>query len=165
MANQSLLYGLGSGLIAGAVLLQLMNAVAPGNKPSPSQELAAPVPEAMSKDQIKEAAAVYFNVYEKNEKVYTQSETDALIAQRVQEEKSKAPAPAEPQNEIYIFVAPGFGVTQVSDMLYQSGVITDKKSFEDEMVNKQLAAKIVAGVHVFKGPQTLEQVTTGLTTR
>lgn len=166
MSNKkSLLYGLGSGMIAGAVLLQLMSFA-----PSANQELAKavqqPAPEALSKEQIKAEASKYFNLFEKDVKVYLQPQVDALVQQSVYEaiEKEKA-KPVEPIREVYININNGLALWQVSDMLLQSGMITDKKSFEDEMIKRRLTGSIIAGIHVFKGPQTLEQIITALTTK
>ncbi|MED4602711.1 hypothetical protein P9314_18845 [Paenibacillus validus] len=165
MSNKkSLLYGLGSGMIAGSVLLQLMSFAPAANQGLSKEDLQQPAAETMTREQIKEKASVYFNVYEKDVKVYLQPQVDALVQQRVNEELEKERAkPVEPVREVYINVTSGLVLWQVSDLLYQSGVIADKKTFEEEMRKRRLAGSINTGVHVFKGPQTLEQVITGLT--
>lgn len=163
MANhKSMLTGLGAGLILGAVLLQLMNAAS-------STAVSGPSLEEMNPAQLKEAASVYFQVYDKEQKVYDQSQVDALVLQKLQQVKetqtaeaqSAAPASAK---ETYIYVSGGLTAGKVADMLLASGIIKDRKAFEDEMRRKRLNDKIVAGVHVFKSPVELSEVIANLTT-
>lgn len=160
--NKSMLTGLGAGLILGAVLLQLMNA-------APTTAVSGPSLEEMNPAQLKEAASNYFQVYDKEQKVYDQTQADALVLQRLHEEKEKQavePQPAAPASvkEAYIYISSGLTAGNVADMLLAGGVITDRKAFEDEMRGKRLNDKIVAGVHVFKSPMELSEVITNLTT-
>ncbi|WP_159884348.1 hypothetical protein [Paenibacillus puerhi] len=169
MSNKkSLFYGLGSGMIAGAVLLQLMNAAPSASSLSrdglvePSS--GSPAAEKMTREQLREAAAVHYQVYGKDVKIYLQPEVDELIGQRIAEEREKLKA-VEPAKDVYIYVQSGMVLWQVSDMLLQSGLISDKKAFEDEMRKRQLTGSIITGAHEFKGPQTIEQIITGLTVK
>ncbi|AFC31850.1 hypothetical protein PM3016_5128 [Paenibacillus mucilaginosus 3016] len=165
LKNKSLLYGLGLGLMAGALLLELMNTVANPQTVMPQE--AAP----LDKAQIKELALQHFKVYEKEEAVYDQAQLDQTVQQKVEEERQKlaaaqpapAPAPADAVKETYIYVFPGTVVSQVGDMLVTSGVIADKNAFLTEMNNRGLNEKVKIGVHVFKGPQTLDQVLAAIT--
>lgn len=161
--NKSLLTGLGSGLILGAVLLQLMNAASSTAARGSSLQDMDPM-------ELKELASVHFQVYEKDQKLYDQAQADALVRQKLQQEKEKQaaetqPAASEPDKEIYIYVASGLRAGNVADMLVRSGVITDRKAFEDEMRAQRLNDKIVTGVHVFKIPVELSEVIANLTTR
>ncbi|MBE1446431.1 MULTISPECIES: hypothetical protein [unclassified Paenibacillus] len=165
LKNRSLLFGLGLGLIAGALLLQVMNIAV-----SPQQANGLELQE-LDKQKLKEAASKYFQVNELDQKLYNQAQADALVQQKLKEEKEKqaanAPAQAakEPAKETYIFISKGLTAGNVADLLQQSGVISDRKAFEDAMYKQQLNDKIVAGVHVFKGPQDLTQVLTNLTSQ
>ncbi|WP_426447051.1 hypothetical protein ACP26L_24025 [Paenibacillus sp. S-38] len=166
LKNKSLLYGLGIGLMAGALLLELMNTVA-------NPQTSMPAADPLDKAQVKELALQYFKVYEKEEAVYDQTQLDQTVQQKVEEERQKlaaaqpapapAPAPADALKEIYIYVAPGIVVSQVGDMLVTSGVIADKNAFLTEMNNRGLNEKVKIGVLAFKGPQTLEQVLAAVT--
>ncbi|MBP1155978.1 MULTISPECIES: hypothetical protein [unclassified Paenibacillus] len=161
--NKSLLTGLGAGLILGAVLLQLMNTVSSTAVPGPNLE-------ELNLTELKELASVHFQVYDEDQKVYDQAQLDALVLQKLQQEKEKQaaepqPAAPEPVKETYIYVASGLRAGNVADMLMRSGVITDRKAFEDEMRAKRLNDKIVPGVHVFKSPVELSEVIVNLTTR
>lgn len=162
--NKSLLYGLGTGLILGAVLLQLMNAASSGGHAMPESAIPETTVLDLDQKQLKEAASRYYQVFDKTEKLYSQQQLDSAVQQKLKEEKDKlaAQAPASPK-ETYIYISRGLVSYQVADLLYQSGVITDRKAFEDEMVKKQLNDKIVSGLHAFKGPQNLQQVIATIT--
>ncbi|SCW42530.1 hypothetical protein SAMN04487970_1006178 [Paenibacillus tianmuensis] len=167
LKNKSLLYGLGTGLILGAVLLQLMNAVAPSSSAASKQPAAGQAPEEMDRIRLKEAASTYFNVYDKSQKLYDQPQVDAMIAQKLKEEKDKQaaqPQSAAPDKETYIYVSKGMTAAQVADLLQQSGVIADRTALVDELRQKQLNDKIISGVHGFKGSQELTQIIANLTT-
>ncbi|MFH5183199.1 hypothetical protein ACHHV8_11520 [Paenibacillus sp. TAB 01] len=166
--KKSLLYGLGSGLIAGAVLLQLMNVAKPA--PLPSSPPGSVSVDEMNAQQLKQAASIYYQVYEKDQKLYTQAQVDTLVQQKVKEERDKQPAapaqPAqEPAKETYILITKGMTAGNVADLLLQSGVIADRQAFEDAMAAQGLNDKIVAGVHVFKGAQDVNQVLGNLTSQ
>lgn len=162
LKNRSLLFGLGSGLIAGALLLQMMN-IAVSPQQAESMEL-----QEMDKQKLKEAASKYYQVNELDQKLYNQSQVDALVQQKLKEEKDKQTPAAqtqsvkEPAKETYIFISKGMTAGNVADLLVQGGVIADRKAFEDAMYKQQLNDKIVAGVHVFKGSQDITQVLTNL---
>ncbi|KPV60649.1 hypothetical protein QJ48_03695 [Paenibacillus sp. A3] len=168
LKNKSLLYGLGIGLILGAILLQLMNAVAPSSSAASKQPAAGQAPEEMDRVRLKEVASTYFNVYDKSQKLYDQPQVDALIAQKLKEERDKQaaqPQSAAPDKETYIYVSKGMTAAQVADLLQQSGVIADRNAFVDTMKQKQMNDKIISGLHVFKGPLELTQVIANLTTQ
>ncbi|MCZ8512341.1 hypothetical protein O9H85_07835 [Paenibacillus filicis] len=159
--NKPLLYGLGSGLIAGAILLQLMNvAAAPGGKSA----VPAPTLEDMDSNQIRQVASKYFVVNDKNAQIYNQKQVDDLIQQRLKEEAAKQQG-SSVIRETYIYISEGQTSFQVADMLLQSGVVTDKKAFEDEMNKRKMNGKIVAGTHVFKGPADLDGVIANITSK
>jgi poly-beta-hydroxyalkanoate depolymerase len=78
--NKMYVYGLGVGLIVGAILLQLMNIALhqPGNyTPAPTDEL--------DPTELQQQAAEYFQVFDKKTKVYTQPEFDEELQKKVQE--------------------------------------------------------------------------------
>jgi hypothetical protein len=158
LKNRSLMYGLGFGLIIGAALLQLMNAASTGREGVSAPETAPTAVQQLDKEQLKSAASKHFQVFEKDQKVYTQAEAENLIQQKVNEEKAKQPAQAAtPVRETYVYISKGMSASQVAESLYQSGVITDRKSFEDQMISQQLTGRIVSGVHAFKGPAPMDQ--------
>ncbi|TBL77757.1 hypothetical protein [Paenibacillus thalictri] len=167
--NKTLLYGLGIGLIIGSLLVQLMNQ-ARGSAPAPIQTSTPPQASAKPADkpdakQVKELASQYYQVFPKEEKLYTQAQADALVQQKVEEAKKQAGAAAAPSaKKTYIFVPAGANSTQVADMLYQSSLLADRKAFEDAMKKDQLSSRIIAGLHVFEGQPNLDEVIVNLTT-
>lgn len=165
LRNRLLISGLGFGVILGALLLQLMSAAGHSGGLPPAEQ--APQPEELDMKRLKEKAAQYYQVFEKGETVYTQQQTDELLAQRLQEEKDRhaaelAAQAAAPADTI-IYVAKGQEVWQVGEMLVQSGLIAERKDFDDKMYAKRLHNKMVPGVHVFKAPMELDQIIAELT--
>lgn len=164
--NKPLLYGMGSGLIVGAILLQLMNAVmAPAAADPAASGLTVPKLEEMDSQELKKAASAYFNVYEKSEVLYTQKQADELVQQRLKEEAGKQPAPAPPAKETSIYISKGQTATQVAEMLQLSGVVTNRQAFEEAMNRQRLTDKIVSGTHIFVGQPELAQVISQITTQ
>jgi hypothetical protein len=165
--NKSLLYGVGTGIISGVLLLQLMNA-ATGQAESPqaTKQTIPPISE-MDRLQLKATAAKYYQVFDKETKIVTQVE----LEQKLKEEKEKQLAAQSPNQtpaketvkETYIFVSKGLRASEVGDLLVQSGVITERAGFEEYMDKHQLNQKIVDGVHVFKGVVDLPQVVANIT--
>ncbi|MCS7461866.1 hypothetical protein N0M98_17150 [Paenibacillus doosanensis] len=161
--NKSMLYGLGIGLIAGSALLQLMNFSAPAAAVQGRQDA-----DDMDPQQLKQAASVYYQVYEKDQKLYSQSQADALVQQKLKESSERqtaADGAKQPEKEVYIYISKGMNAGDVAELLLQSGVIPERKPLEDEMWKQRLNDKIVAGLHVFKGPQELAQVLSNLTSQ
>jgi hypothetical protein len=170
LTNKSLLYGLGIGLIIGALLLQLMNITKPPTmKPDLIKDSATF--DGADRVQLKEAAKKYYQVFENDQKLLTQSQVNALVEQKIKEEKDKyLAAPqlqpvVEPVKETYIYISNGLNAGNVADLLVQSGVVTDRKAFEDLMSQQQLNARIVSGVYVFNSPFELPRVVSTITTR
>jgi hypothetical protein len=164
--NKSILYGLGTGIISGALLLQLMNA-ATGQAESPQATKSIPPISEMDRLQLKETAAKYYQVFDKETKIVPQAE----LEQKLREEKEKQPAAQSPAQsavketatETYIFVSKGLRASEVGDLLVQSGVISDRAAFEEYMNKHQLNEKIVDGVHLFKAAVDLPQVVANIT--
>jgi hypothetical protein len=168
--NKSLIVGLGIGLIVGATLLYMMNTVVQAGKKTPLMPSAQTV-DTLTEKQIKDLAEPYFQLFPKNEKMYSKAEVDTLVKQKVTEELAKAPqaAPVQPKPEpapakkTYLYIYNGSNASQVSEMLYQAGLIVDRKQFEDELTKSQLAGKIRYGIHVFEDQPDLNAIITNLT--
>jgi alanyl-tRNA synthetase len=160
-----LLYGLGTGLVIGSILVQLMNQAAQV-APKATDSLANPSIEQMDAMQVKEAAYKYYQVYPKEEKLYNQAQVDALVQQKIAEEKTKLEQTFQTSaKKTYIYISSGLSSSQVAEMLYQSGLIIDRKAFEDAMRQQQLNYKIQAGVHVFEGQPDMDQIISNITSR
>lgn len=155
--------GLGSGMIAGALLLQLTLTVSDH----------ADLPAAEPQDH--------------QVKLYTEAEMEEVLATRLKEamdklepatptqepaaeqpgESTPEPEPAEPQIQIekqtVLYVAYRMSAEDVADMLHKSGLIADPVAFLAEMKNRKLTGKIRTGVHLFEGEPTEDEIFENLT--
>ena len=85
--NRVLVSGIGIGIIVGAFLLQVMLV-----RPSAPSQSGISL-EEMDPQKLKEEASKYYQVFEKNVKMYTQAELDAAIQKKLKEETDKLAAP------------------------------------------------------------------------
>ena len=90
--NRALVSGIGIGIIVGAFLLQMM----PVRPSAPSQSGISL--DEMDPQKLKDEASKYYQVFEKNVKMYTQAELDAAYRRKVKEETDKLAA-AKPQDQ------------------------------------------------------------------
>jgi len=154
MSKRMFWNGIGIGLIVGAVLLQLMLAVR-GDTPSASG--AAPIDSA-------------------SDKLYTEAELNAKLESKLKEELAKqpkatpapsatpaaTPSPAKPKMTV-LYVMPGLSSDKIVDMLYQSGLVSQKNEFAAEMKKRDLNGKIRSGVHLFEGEPNWDDIIANLT--
>jgi hypothetical protein len=156
--NRAMMSGIGIGLIAGAILLQVMLA-AKGAGAAPSVPSGKVPPDEMDPKQLKEAAAKYYQVYEKNEKVYTQTEVDKKVqeALKAQPNQGAAAAPAAGK-KVAVYISPGLVASQVAELLYRCGVVADRNAFEKLLNEQQITSKIQVGYHIFEGTPDPQQV-------
>ncbi|MDD9270315.1 hypothetical protein ACFPES_24985 [Paenibacillus sp. GCM10023248] len=164
--NRTFLVGIGTGVIVGALLLQVMSVRSgvPGGSGLTLDE--------MDPQKLKEEASKYYQVYDKNTKMYTQAELDASVGQKVKEatEGLAAAKPTEqPKVETVhrtvIYVQPNLDATAVAELLVKSGLITDRKAFADELAKQGGNTKLQVGFHVFEGQMDMKQVVTNLLTQ
>lgn len=163
--NRTFLLGVGTGVVVGALLLQMMSvrAGAPGQTGLTLDE--------MDPQKLKEEASKYYQVYDKSTKMYTQAEVDASIQEKVKEETNKLAA-AKPTEQpkvervqrTVIYVQPNLDATAVGELLVKSGLITDRKAFADELAKQGGNTKLQVGFHIFEGQMDMKQVVTNLLT-
>jgi hypothetical protein len=154
--NRAYLSGLGLGLIVGALLLQLMFVVAQADQKPDARAPAAPGPaDELEPKKLKEAASRYFQVFEKDEKVYTQAEVDKKVREAQAQNGGAAPAA---DKKIAVYVSKGLIATEVAELLYRSGVVADRNAFEKMLTDQQITNKIQVGYHVFEGNPDMQQV-------
>jgi hypothetical protein len=162
--NRSYVLGIGIGIIVGALLLQIMSvrASAPGQSRLGMDE--------MDPQKLKDEASKYYQVFDKNTKVYTQTELDTAVQKKVKEETDKLAA-AKPQasapesiHKVIIYVQPNLDATAVSELLVKSGVITDRKAFVTELEKQGGNTRIQIGFHVFEGALDIQKVVSNLMT-
>lgn len=166
--SRSYVYGIGTGIIVGALLLQIMSfrAVAPGQTGIALDEMDA--------QKLKDEASKYYQVIDKNIKVYTQTELDDAVQKKLKEETDKLAA-AKPQDKpqvstpvvtqkIVIYVQPNLDATAVTELLIKAGLITDRKAFAAELQKQGGNSKLQVGPHVFEGSMDMQALVANLLT-
>lgn len=146
--------GLGIGLILGALLLYVMNFAA--KAPAPSQPPKAPAASELDMQALKQQAGLYYQVFGKDEKVYTEPQVDDLLKRETGKPADAKKIGADSTKVVYI--EDGYKAASVSDMLFKAGIITDRKAFEDELSRQQKTGKIQVGAHVFTAPLDMNGV-------
>lgn len=167
LKNRSFLKGLGSGFIAGALLLQIMIIAGDVNNrvPAPAGE-GSP---ALTAELVKEKAGeLGLKVYDKNAKLYDQAQLDDAVAKAVEKARAEAaaaaPAPTAGSKQINVYIMDGMPAVQVVDYLHRSGVIVDRQAFERTLIQGQYTSKIRAGLYTFGLNEKIEDVIAKLTT-
>lgn len=166
--SRSYVLGIGTGIIVGALLLQIMSVrtSAPGQQPGIA-------PDEMDPQKLKVEASKYYQVFDMKTKVYTQTELDTAV-QKVKEEADKLAA-AKPQNQpqattpvaaqkLIIYIQPNLDATAVSELLLKSGLITNRKDFISELEKQGGNTKIQIGYHVFEGTMDIPKIVANLLT-
>lgn len=148
LKNKLFLNGLGTGLIIGAILLQLMISVSEAeNKPLPESE--PPL-----KQEVNDLDALKETAKELGYQLYTQEEMDKLLKAAKEETYKQSSVKI-----IKAFVIPsGSAASEVANMLLDLKLIADKQSFEDALSQKQLNSKIQPGYYQFEGTPKLAEV-------
>jgi gas vesicle protein len=166
--NRALVTGIGLGIIVGAILLQVM-LIRPSSPSKSGISL-----EEMDPQKLKEEASKYYLVLEKNVKMYTQTELDSAVQKKLKEETDKLAA-SKPQDQskaspptvsskIVIYVQQNLDASTVADLLFRSGVISDRKAFITELDKQGGNTKIQVGYHEFEGIMDMATIVTNLIT-
>ncbi|WP_068786023.1 hypothetical protein [Paenibacillus phocaensis] len=185
MKNRQFMLGLGCGLIAGALLLQLMLIGQGGNK------------ELHTKEQIERAAILAgLKVVEVDQELLTEEEwrersgqasgtsadgagdTPATPDDPVQPEVPKTPeTPVTPQAEggnqptspqpttVEYKIVGGTTLEGVAQGLEQAGVIADKSSFLKTAVSKKINYKVRAGTYTFEVGEDFDSIISKISPR
>lgn len=163
--NKPFQYGLGTGMIIGALLLQLMIS-AKGATPAPLPNLATSTPApALTAQEIRDKAdALNLQVHDKGVKLYKQNELDDSVAKAVAAARAEEAAKVQAPQEITVFITEGMSASNVSDYLFRSGVVSDKQAFEDALRSNQLNTKIRSGLYSFGVNHNIQDVVSRLTT-
>lgn len=153
------LFGLGAGMIIGAILLQLISFAQPDGAP------AASGPEAAAEQLQRMAEELGYAVYPKSERRYTEQELDERLEAAHREWQESRIADGRKIGEtshgvpVYLLVIePGMGSQQVAEALVASGLIDDAAAFEEELRKRRLAGRIQAGSFTFVGQPELTEI-------
>ncbi len=168
--NKPFQYGLGTGMIAGALLLQLMiSAKGAGTPALPEPGAPSSAPQLTAQEVRERADALNLQVYDKGIKLYKQNELDDSVSKAVAAARAEEAAKAQtqtqaPAKEINVFITEGMSASMVSDYLFRSGVISDKQAFDEALRSNQLNTKIRSGLYSFGVNHNIQDVVARLTT-
>lgn len=168
LKDKRYLFGLGTGLIIAAILLELMHFAEAGTggallPPSVSdEERTYSVDErTYSADELRRIAGnMGYDIYEKSIKLYTQAELDEQLALQAESagEQSVAPPDDSELGEIVentntmsfsITIKQGMRSFEVSELLVKAGLIDDAKAFTEVVNLRGLTNRIRVGTFVF----------------
>lgn len=165
MRRKTFLYGLGSGLIAGALLVQLGNIGEMAKRPLDQ----LPIQE-MTREQFRSMAEKYgYGLYDANTSVLTQEEAEHLVQEAAEKARAEALEEAEGDRSsnttVYAFtIAPGSTLQQVALLLEAIGFVQDADSFMNNMKAQGLSSRIRAGAYRFDEVPAFDELAEKLTT-
>ncbi len=171
LRNRFFLIGLGCGLIAGAVFLQLMmNADKVQNKTSETGSASL-----LTQEQLQqEASRLNMKVIPKEQQAYTQQQIDEIKQKAVTEEKNQAAkasptptttpisqataAPTSVPKEKTVFIPDRMDATSVANLLVQNQVISEPTKLLGLLVEQKLTEKIRYGNHTFPDQTEVNEI-------
>ncbi|HZG75675.1 MAG TPA: hypothetical protein VEZ72_07430 [Paenibacillus sp.] len=168
-SRKTYLYGLGTGLIAGALLLQLASIGESASLTNEELEAAA----AAGGYVLKDARVAWFNESEVEARV--EEAVAAALADKPTDEPAPEAKPAETTPppaqapaeaaKVYAFtIAEGTELKTVAKLVYELGLVADYNEFLIEMDERGLAGKIQAKHYRFDRVPTLDELIVALTT-
>lgn len=158
------LYGLGAGMIIGAILLQLMTFARTDSEP------AAQMPGATEEQLQAMAAELGYDIYPKSERRYTDAEVQEQIAKALEQERDdrsavglKVGETSEGTAVYLVVIEPGMGAQEVAEALALAGLIEDAGAFEDELSRRRLTRRIQIGSFTFVGKPEPSEIISAIT--
>ncbi|MEB3101134.1 hypothetical protein [Ferviditalea candida] len=153
--NRLFLNGLGLGLIAGALLLQLMNSVPSSDKEALIPQQTANATPQMDLNEIKaRAGELGLHVFDKDEKIYTEVE----LQDQLEKSKREAIQSLSPQTRWVFAISAGMSAYKIADMLISMQIIEDTNAFIAEIKSQNLGSKIRAGIYTFDQKPTMAEL-------
>ena len=164
--NRLFLYGLGLGLIAGAVMLQLMFKVDEMDRLPTVGQL---------QDQ---ADKLNYKVVPKEQPVFSDKEIEAIKQKAAEEERNKlakqtaapaaAPSTAPPAQAVAktvktVYISERMDASQVADMLVKAGVLPDTTGLVSSLDQKKLTTRIRPGSYSFEDQPSVDDVIVKIT--
>lgn len=170
--NKFFIYGLGLGLIAGAVLLQLMFKVdeMEGRTSDPGQS-------ASALEQLQaQADKLNYKVVPKAQAIYSDKDIETLKQKAAEEERNKiakqtaAPSvpgasPLQPAAKTVrtVYISERMDASQVADMLVKAGLLPDTGGFVALLGEKKLTTRIRSGSYSFEDQPTVDDIIARIT--
>ena len=150
--------GLGLGLIAGCLLLQMMLIG--------SAEPAMSSIEEIDVETLKQQAEnLGYRLYESGERWYSNAELAEKVSEAKQDALASVEQNMEPGLERAVYIAPGMSSIQVADLLAKVSLIEDKDLFIQEIKKRKQQGQIQAGVISFKGEPDIAEIIDRLTAK
>ena len=163
ISRKSFLYGLGTGLIAGSVLLQLASIGESSSGAMSEAQLEAAA--AASGYVLKDARVAWYTEAEVQERV---AEAEKRLRAELETAQPSAPAePAEPGKPAMVYgftIDAGTELKDVAKLVYELGLVEDYNGFLIEMEKRGLAGKIQAKHYRFDRVPTTDELIEALTT-
>ncbi|MBC8080501.1 MAG: hypothetical protein H7X86_09160 [Gorillibacterium sp.] len=161
LKSRKYLGGLGSGLIIGAILVQLAHI----GVQTDQQSITTPIPKS-----IENAESLTFKQLQKeairlDSVLLTKEQYKNLLAVKAGPSTS-ATASTQPDgrpNLIYIYIYQGMNSDSVEEYLYLAGIINDRVAFRDKIRSKGLTDKLKANLYSFTSGMDLDKVIDKLT--
>ncbi|MFD2613033.1 hypothetical protein [Paenibacillus gansuensis] len=167
LKNRTLLIGIGIGMMAGALLLQLLFAVE-----QQDARFSMPAQEPLTADEVKQQAEeLGLTLLSDGDKVYTQKEVDRLVseAKKIGSKAASSAAlgnkPSDIANDskdsgamMAVYIMKGTDSATLSEILRQLGVIKEVQAFENLMTVKQANGKIQPGLKHFTKGMSLQNI-------
>jgi hypothetical protein len=174
LKNRKFLFGLGTGMMIGAILVQLSAigsaaSTAPGATPTPSSSsslfadsptvrpTAQPSPSTggLSLEELAAAA--------KQQGKVLLSAADYARLQQAASASATPSTTAAASAKRYLYIYKGMDSDSVEEYLYQAGIIRDRLAFRDRLKEKGLTHKIVANLYGFEPDSDIDTVVAALT--
>lgn len=160
--NRLFLYGLGLGLIAGAVLLQLMMKVDDLENGALTQ--------TMTMEQLQaQADKLNAKIVPKEQTVYSGKDIEAVKQKAIEDERNKlaaqnASAPPPPTATIKtVYISELMNAYQVADMFVKAGILSDAPTLVSSLSQKKLTTRIRAGSYSFPESATVDDIIAKIT--
>lgn len=169
--NKFFLYGLGLGLIAGAVLLQLMfkvdemegRTLEAGQSASALERLQA------------QADKLNYKVVPKTQPIYSDKDIESLKQKAAEEERNKiakqtasppAPggSPSQPAKTVRtVYISERMDASQVAEMLVKASLLQDTGGFVALLGEKKLTTRIRSGSYSFEDQPAVDDIIAQIT--
>jgi hypothetical protein len=168
--SKSFFYGLGTGLMIGATIIQLTHTSEESIRATETVDLTKT--ERSIEELRQEANELGYQLYNITEKRYTEEELQSKLAEEINmdiltETASPNSNPLEQKQSkdqgIEFTISPGSGLRSISQTLLDHGLISDREQFLRVMEERGISGKVRAKTYRFSDKPTLERLITELT--
>lgn len=152
--SKSLWYGIGFGIMVGALLLQLFTAAETthldtGPAADPRETSSSPDSEELERAAEQNG----FRLVSKDDKLYTQSEVEDLRRQW----QNELPPPAEKEIRS-VFIIEGMTSEQTAELLHAAELLVSPDDFLQKLTDRELHSKVRAGIYRFENVPSMQEL-------